>query len=90
MTEYQPGPPNGILDTCFNLTGKVNVTMPRVALVFDGVAVVELDADGIVDDGCLAFAATDDTSIVGNVQQRTFEVLHDVVRGVASFRAGAC
>ncbi|XP_044974082.1 aspartyl protease family protein At5g10770-like [Hordeum vulgare subsp. vulgare] len=90
MTEYPPVPPNGILDTCFNFTDKINVTMPRVALVFDEGAVVELDADGVMDSSYLAFAVSDHNNTIGNVQQQGFEVLHDIVQGVVGFRAGAC
>jgi hypothetical protein len=66
-----------------------------VDLVFDGGAVVELVFDGIMiaaGDGveCLAFAATSGLSLIGNVQQRTFEVLHDVGQSVFGFRSGAC
>ncbi|XBI48158.1 hypothetical protein VPH35_111964 [Triticum aestivum] len=60
------------------------------ALVFDGRAVMDLDFDGIMIEHCLAFAATSDESFIGNVQQRTFEVLHDVGQGVFGFRSGAC
>jgi len=42
---------------------------------------------------CLAFVATSDdgsTGIIGNVQQRTFQVLYDVAGGAVGFKAGAC
>lgn len=94
--QYQPAAPRGLLDTCFDFTGHGegnNFTVPSVALVLDGGAVVDLHPNGIVQDGCLAFAATDDdgrTGIIGNVQQRTFEVLYDVGQSVFGFRPGAC
>ncbi|EEC71061.1 hypothetical protein OsI_02803 [Oryza sativa Indica Group] len=93
MTRYARAEPLGILDTCFNFTGLDKVSIPTVALVFAGGAVVDLDAHGIVSGGCLAFAPTRDDKAfgtIGNVQQRTFEVLYDVGGGVFGFRAGAC
>lgn len=93
MKQYPPAQPSGILDTCFDFSGQSSVSIPSVALVFSGGAVVSLDASGIILSNCLAFAANSDDSslgIIGNVQQRTFEVLYDVGRGVVGFRAGAC
>ncbi|KAI5007107.1 hypothetical protein ZWY2020_047055 [Hordeum vulgare] len=85
MTEYPPVPPNGILDTCFNFTDKAGHSG-----MFDEGAMVELDADGVMDSGYLAFAVSDHNNTIGNVQQQGFEVLHDIVQGVVGFRAGAC
>ncbi|TVU28101.1 hypothetical protein EJB05_19610, partial [Eragrostis curvula] len=90
MKQYPSAPSSGILDTCFDFSGQSSVTIPTVELVFSGGAAVNLDSDGIILDNCLAFAATGDTSIIGNVQQRTFEVLYDVGGGSVGFRAGAC
>ncbi|KAK1619762.1 hypothetical protein QYE76_025279 [Lolium multiflorum] len=93
MKQYQSVPARSILDTCFDFSGQDNVTIPSVSLVFDGGAVVDLDANGIIYGSCLAFTATDDdgtTGIIGNVQQRTLEVLYDVGKSVLGFRANAC
>uniref|UniRef100_A0ACD6AS47 Uncharacterized protein n=1 Tax=Avena sativa TaxID=4498 RepID=A0ACD6AS47_AVESA len=90
---YPPAPAAGILDTCFNLTGVRNVRVPRVALVFDGGVAVELHPTGIIQYGCLAFASSRgnrSAGIIGNVQQRTLEVLYDVAGGAVGFRRGAC
>ena len=68
-------------------------SVPPVSLVFAGGAVVNLDVDGIMLGNCLAFTANEDDnslSIIGNVQQRTFEVLYDVGQSTVGFRAGAC
>ncbi|XP_044406598.1 aspartyl protease family protein At5g10770 [Triticum aestivum] len=86
MTRYPRAAPVGILDTCYDFTGLRNFSVPTVELVFDGGAVMDLDYDGIMISDCLAFAATSGVSIIGNVQQRTFEVLHDVGQGVFGFR----
>ncbi|KAF7111213.1 hypothetical protein CFC21_111249 [Triticum aestivum] len=86
-------PTSGGSDTCFDFSGQSNISVPSVALVFSGGAVVNLAFDGIIQDGCLAFTDSgDDRSIgiIGNVQQRTFEVLYDVGGGSFGFKAGAC
>ncbi|OEL12538.1 Aspartyl protease family protein [Dichanthelium oligosanthes] len=93
MHQYPSAPPSGLLDTCFDFSGQSSISIPTVALVFSGGAVVDLAGDGIILGSCLAFAANSDDSslgIIGNVQQRTFEVLYDVGRGAVGFRAGAC
>lgn len=93
MGMYRPAPPKGSLDTCYDFTGVFVVRLPRVALVFDQNAVVELDASGILFNDCLAFApASGDRvpGVIGNVQQRTIEVLYDVGGGAVGFRQGAC
>ncbi|RLN13027.1 hypothetical protein C2845_PM09G12630 [Panicum miliaceum] len=96
MTAYPLLPPNDDLgvDTCYNLTGFSNVTVPTVALTFDGGVRIDLDVpNGILLEGCLAFqeAGPDEfPGILGNVNQRTFEVLYDVSHGKVGFRAGAC
>jgi hypothetical protein len=90
MTQYPEASPVDPFDTCFDFTGIDNITVPGVALVFDGGAIVNLDFDGIIQGGCLAFAATSDISLIGNVQQRTLEVLYDVGQSIFGFRSGAC
>ncbi|CAD6339485.1 unnamed protein product [Miscanthus lutarioriparius] len=93
MAAY-PLVPNGELDTCYNFTGYSNVTVPRVALTFSGGATIDLDVpNGILSDDCLAFRESgpdDQAGILGNVNQRTLEVLYDVGRGRVGFRAAAC
>ncbi|CAM0944491.1 unnamed protein product [Alopecurus aequalis] len=95
MTDYKRAPALSLLDTCYDFTGLNNISIPTVALVFDGGAVVDLVPNGImisVSDsaGCLAFGASSRLSLIGNVQQRAFEVLHDVGKSVFGFRSGAC
>ncbi|CAN6233683.1 unnamed protein product [Urochloa humidicola] len=77
---YPPAPPNGILDTCYNFAGYGTVTLPTVALTFSSGATMTLGADGILSFGCLAFAPSGSDggmAILGNVQQRSFEVRID-------------
>uniref|UniRef100_A0A0A9HQI6 Peptidase A1 domain-containing protein n=1 Tax=Arundo donax TaxID=35708 RepID=A0A0A9HQI6_ARUDO len=93
MKMYPPARSQSILDTCFNLTGVGHVKLPRVALVFDRGAAMELHPAGILQYECLAFASSSDDKaigIIGNVQQRTFEVLYDVRGGAVGFRRSAC
>jgi hypothetical protein len=94
MRQYPAAAPSvEIFDTCFDFSGHSTVTVPAVSLVFSGGTVVNLDSSGIILGGCLAFAPNNNDSsvgIIGNVQQRTFEVLHDVRNGAIGFRAGAC
>ncbi|XP_021305487.1 aspartyl protease family protein At5g10770 [Sorghum bicolor] len=96
MSAYPLLPPNDDedLDTCYDFTGNTNVTVPTVALTFEGGVTIDLDVpSGVLLDGCLAFvagASDGDTGIIGNVNQRTFEVLYDSARGHVGFRAGAC
>nr|CAB3469281.1 unnamed protein product [Digitaria exilis] len=100
MAAYRRAPATEEMDTCYNFTGVRFVKLPKVALVFDGNnAVVELDKYGILvgggedDHGCLAFTANSNDAapaILGNVQQKTIEVLHDVADRNIGFRRLAC
>ncbi|KAM0917801.1 hypothetical protein ACQ4PT_009236 [Festuca glaucescens] len=87
-------PAYSILDTCFK--GQVSkLHMPAVDLAFAGGATLKLEPGNVlidVDDSttCLAFAATDDTAIIGNTQQQTFSVVYDVAQSRIGFTAGGC
>ena len=93
MAAY-PMVPNDHLDTCYNLAGHKNVVVPKIALTFSGGATINLDVpNGVLVNGCLAFADSglDGTSgVLGNVNQRTFEVLFDTGSSKVGFRANAC
>ncbi|CAM0878676.1 unnamed protein product [Alopecurus aequalis] len=94
MKMYSPAPPmDDIFDTCFNMSGVGSISVPSVGLVFERGATLELDQSGIMLNNCLAFTTNDgDDSVgfIGNVQQRTFEVLYDVGGEAFGFRRGAC
>lgn len=94
MAEYPLAPPVGHLDTCYDFTGFDNVTVPTVSLTFRGGATVDLDASsGVLLDGCLAFwgiKGDEYTGVIGNVNQRTIEVLYDVPGRKVGFRTSAC
>jgi hypothetical protein len=93
MAMYPLAPPIGILDTSYDFIRFTSVKVPKVALVFDGGTVVDLNPSSVMIDSCLAFAATpSDSSVgfIGNVQQQTYEVLYDVGGASVGFRRGAC
>ncbi|VAI69786.1 unnamed protein product [Triticum turgidum subsp. durum] len=81
-------------ETCYNFTGYSNVTVPKVALTFSGGVTIDLDVpNGVLLDGCLAFAESGPDGYggtIGNVQMRTSEMLYDVRGGRLGFWAGAC
>ncbi|KAF8657342.1 hypothetical protein HU200_060110 [Digitaria exilis] len=93
MKAYPAAAAMGNLDTCFNFDGFDTIVVPKITLTFSRGAVLDVDASGILFGSCLAFTATGqdgDTGILGNVQQRTFEVLFDVGGRSLGFRSGAC
>ncbi|GJM99936.1 hypothetical protein PR202_ga17079 [Eleusine coracana subsp. coracana] len=74
------------LDTCYNFTGHRNITVPKVSLTFSGGATIDLDVpSGVMVEDCLAFDGDSSDNVLfgvlGNVNQRTFEVLYDSGRG---------
>uniref|UniRef100_A0A0E0CQR1 Peptidase A1 domain-containing protein n=1 Tax=Oryza meridionalis TaxID=40149 RepID=A0A0E0CQR1_9ORYZ len=77
---YPSAPATGILDTCYDFTRYGTVTLPTISIAFGGGAAMDLGTSGILTSGCLAFAPTggdSQASILGNVQQRSFEVRFD-------------
>ncbi|OEL38115.1 Aspartyl protease family protein [Dichanthelium oligosanthes] len=93
MGMYRSAPSKGNLDTCYDFTGVATVRLPRIALVFDQNAAVELDPSAVLFNDCLAFIPNRDdrmAGILGNVQQRTIEVFYDVAGGAVGFRRNAC
>ncbi|KAG2605823.1 hypothetical protein PVAP13_4NG146681 [Panicum virgatum] len=100
MKQYEPAPPRGVLDTCYDFTGHGAVFIPAVSFKFSDGAVFDLDFFGILifdpDDamvGCLAFAARPQAvafNIIGNTQQRSAEVIYDVAAEKIGFVPGSC
>ncbi|KAL0922697.1 hypothetical protein M5K25_006706 [Dendrobium thyrsiflorum] len=87
-------PAYSILDTCFKGSA-AEVPTPEVAFVFGGGAVVRLPGSNVmidVDSGvsCLAFAAEKLETIIGNWQQKTFDIVYDVGKRRIGFAAGGC
>ncbi|RLN11441.1 protein ASPARTIC PROTEASE IN GUARD CELL 2-like [Panicum miliaceum] len=104
MTEYKPAPPLGVLDTCYNFTGRNFFAVPGVTLKFNGAADVDLSMNGMMyfpDPGnhfsiaCLAFAAAPTTNareaaVIGNRAQSSMEVVYDVRGGKIGFVPYRC
>ena len=76
------------------MTGHKNVAVPKVTLTFSLGATINLDVpSGILVEGCLAFqdsGANGTLGVLGNVNQRNFEVLYDTSHTKVGFRANAC
>ncbi|XP_020671889.2 aspartyl protease family protein At5g10770-like [Dendrobium catenatum] len=100
MANYPRAPSWGILDTCYNFTNypSMNVKVPQITFEFDGGVIIKLDISGILlgttkSKQCLAFAANkyaSDKVIIGNVQLRTFNIVHDIKNLRIGFGAGGC
>ena len=88
---------NSLLDTCYDFTGAGTVSIPIIKLHYTG-ADVKLGIPGILynigtNKYCLAFAGNpgdNNIGIIGNVQQRTFEVVYDIGKARIGFATGAC
>ncbi|KAJ8758802.1 hypothetical protein K2173_000523 [Erythroxylum novogranatense] len=99
MSKYPVAPPvKPLLETCYNLDGYGNVTIPTMVLNFLRVN-VKLDPSAVVwrENGnsqvCLAFAPNKDASdliIIGNHQQRSLSVLYDIQENKVEFGNGSC
>ncbi|CAA6670802.1 unnamed protein product [Spirodela intermedia] len=97
MTQYPLAPAASILDTCYDFRNSATLTYPVIKLLYTNLEVT-LPATGVFyvissAQVCLAFAGNSDSSqigIIGNVQQRTFEVTHDNIANRIGFSAGAC
>nr|DAD36399.1 TPA_asm: hypothetical protein HUJ06_007040 [Nelumbo nucifera] len=96
MSNYPSAPPTRTLDTCYNLSRNRTVNVPAITLHFEGGTDIQLDPfSGVLFkisavQYCLAFAPNRDLvdqTIIGNLQQRTYEVIYDVPRGRLGFRA---
>ncbi|XP_072993799.1 aspartyl protease family protein At5g10770-like isoform X1 [Typha latifolia] len=100
MSGYNSAPAMGPFDTCYDFTGYKNITVPPVALQFDGGVTINLDFSGILyfpsisqSQACLAFAGNSNPNsiaILGNTQQTTFNVVYDIPRKVIGFSPGGC
>ncbi|CAA7407904.1 unnamed protein product [Spirodela intermedia] len=86
-----------LLDTCYDFSNAGTVTYPVIKLHYTGVDVT-LGSAGVFfflgnSRYCLAFAgntASGQVGIIGNVQQKTFEVIYDIGARRIGFAAGAC
>ena len=97
MTRYTLAQPFSILDTCYDFSQLATVTVPVITLQYAGLD-VQVPAAGYFytispSQVCLAFAGNSDASqigIIGNVQQKTMEVIYNNVLGKIGFSATAC
>ena len=97
MVKYPTASPVGILDTCYDFSEYQTVTVPSVSMGFRG-ATVDVDFFGIVyvvnsTRACLGFAPNGndtDLVIIGNTQQRKFNVVYDLAKGVIGFGPKGC
>lgn len=98
MSRYKSAPALSPLDTCYDLSGYGYKVIPKVALQFSGGITTNLDPSGIVyvlseSQTCLAFAGNgdaDDPGIIGNVQQRKFNIVYDVAKKAIGFGPNGC
>ena len=97
MAQYTLAPPVSLLDTCYNFSGTPIVSYPVIKLHYSDVEVT-LPAAGVfftvsAEQVCLAFTGNSDATqvgVIGNVQQKTFEVTYDNVAKKIGFAPGAC
>ncbi|XP_020266245.1 aspartyl protease AED1-like [Asparagus officinalis] len=97
MTRYPTAPTASILDTCYDLRRYTTIAIPTVVFQYRG-ATTSLDPAGILypvsaSQTCLAFAPNGDDSdmvIIGNTQQRRFNVVYDVMNKRIGFGPGGC
>ncbi|KAI9191052.1 hypothetical protein LWI28_002891 [Acer negundo] len=85
------------IDTCYDFSSYETVVIPKVSFYFEGGAELEVDVKGImlaedVKTVCLAFTAADDGNgaILGNLMQRTVQVVYDVEGRRVGFGPGTC
>ncbi|OIW14451.1 hypothetical protein TanjilG_19499 [Lupinus angustifolius] len=98
MSRYPKASALSILDTCYDLSGYKVFAIPKISFVFGGGVTVDLAAAGVLYVGsvkqvCLAFAPNgddSDTTIFGNVQQKTLQVVYDAAGGKVGFGVGGC
>ncbi|XP_058113118.1 aspartyl protease family protein At5g10770-like [Magnolia sinica] len=98
MSNYTVAAPVSIFDTCYDFSGQGDISVPTITLSFEGGVDVLVDFSGIIlaasqTVGCLAFAGNVNAgswTIIGNRQQRTFDVIYDIAGGRVGFSPGGC
>lgn len=89
-------PGYSLFDTCFDLSGKEEVTVPAVVLHFAGADMalpasnylIPVDTSGRF---CFAFAGTKNgLSIIGNIQQQGFRLVYDLSGSRIGFSPHGC
>ncbi|XP_019054401.1 PREDICTED: aspartyl protease family protein At5g10770-like [Nelumbo nucifera] len=99
MSNFPPAKPISHFDTCYDLSGYETVSVPPIVLHFRGGTDIKVDplSGALIHLGnahyCLAFlpnSSDEELVIVGNSQQRTFEVIYDLPAQRLGFAYGAC
>lgn len=100
FSSFPSAPGFSILDTCFNLTGYEDVSIPTIRMYFEDNAELNVDVTGIfyivkedASQVCLALASLSDEydiGIVGNYQQRNQRVIYDTKQSKVGFAGEPC
>ncbi|XP_065850409.1 aspartyl protease family protein At5g10770-like [Euphorbia lathyris] len=99
MKDYPKTKGFSILDTCYDFSDYDEIVIPKISIMFKGGVELEIVPLGIllatrgVDQLCLAFAPNDDDSdfaIIGNAQQKTYEIVHDLGKERIGFSPNGC
>ena len=86
---------------CYDFSKHANdpITIPKISIFFEGGVEVDIDGSGIMfpvnglEEVCLAFIDNRNDkgiAIFGNLQQKTYEVVYDVAKGMVGFAPGGC
>lgn len=97
---YPAAPGFSILDTCFNLSGLREVSIPIMKFVFEGGVEVDVDINGVfyyvkedASQVCLALASLtyeNEVGIIGNYQQKNLRVVYDTLGSRMGFAEEPC
>ncbi|KAK1375035.1 41 kD chloroplast nucleoid DNA binding protein (CND41) [Heracleum sosnowskyi] len=98
MSMYPMGQSTKTLDTCYDFSSYTAVKIPQISIEFAGNTKIDLDSTGILyyislSQTCLAFATNTgitNLTILGNVQQKTMQVVYDVAGGKLGFGPNGC
>ncbi|KAJ9167623.1 hypothetical protein P3X46_019240 [Hevea brasiliensis] len=99
MKDYPMTDGVSILDTCYDFSDYDKVYVPKISIFLKGGIEIGVELQGIMiavkglEKVCLAFASTSDDSdiaILGNAQQKSYEVVHDLAKGRIGFAPGGC
>ncbi|WCJ30445.1 Eukaryotic aspartyl protease family protein [Euphorbia peplus] len=99
MKDYPKTDGFSILDTCYDFSDYDKVTVPKISFMFNGGAELEIVPAGIflsvkgAEQLCLAIAPNSDDSdfaIIGNMQQKTYEIVHDLAMERIGFVRNGC
>ncbi|KAJ6673864.1 ASPARTYL PROTEASE AED1 [Salix viminalis] len=101
MTNYTLTNGTSGFQPCYDFSKHANdpIAIPQISIFFEGGVEVDIDVSGIMlavnglKEVCLAFRDNrndKDISIFGNLQQKTYEVVYDVAKGMVGFARGGC